>query len=227
MATNHPKTTHVEPALNRSARKDLTRSNLLQAALNLMGQGRSFTSLALREIAREAGVVPNAFYRHFRNTDDLGLALVEEVGITLRRLLREERQINIAPKDRLRRSVAVYQEYVKNHRLQFMFISGERSGGSRILRLAIRNDVNHFTNEMAQDFRSLGLYPNMSTPSLQMMCSLIVTTMFSVATEILDLPPEQPLLEAEMQQNFVGRVQIVLLGASLWKERSQMTNSKP
>ena len=227
MATNHPKTTHVEPALNRSARKDLTRSTLLQAALNLMGQGRSFTSLALREIAREAGVVPNAFYRHFRNTDDLGLALVEEVGITLRRLLREERQINIAPKDRLRRSVAVYQEYVKNHRLQFMFISGERSGGSRILRLAIRNDVNHFTNEMAQDFRSLGLYPNMSTPSLQMMCSLIVTTMFSVATEILDLPPEQPLLEAEMQQNFVGRVQIVLLGASLWKERSQMTNSKP
>ena len=227
MATNHPKTTHVEPALNRSARKDLTRSNLLQAALNLMGQGRSFTSLALREIAREAGVVPNAFYRHFRNTDDLGLALVEEVGITLRRLLREERQINIAPKDRLRRSVAVYQEYVKNHRLQFMFISGERSGGSRILRLAIRNDVNHFTNEMAQDFRSLGLYPNMSTPSLQMMCSLIVTTMFSVATEILDLPPEKPLLEAEMQQNFVGRVQIVLLGASMWKERSQMTNSKP
>ena len=227
MAINHPKTTHVEPALNRSARKDLTRSNLLQAALNLMGQGRSFTSLALREIAREAGVVPNAFYRHFRNTDDLGLALVEEVGITLRRLLREERQINIAPKDRLRRSVAVYQEYVKNHRLQFMFISGERSGGSRILRLAIRNDVNHFTNEMAQDFRSLGLYPNMSTPSLQMMCSLIVTTMFSVATEILDLPPEQPLLEAEMQQNFVGRVQIVLLGASMWKERSQMTNSKP
>jgi len=46
-----------------------------------MGQGRSFTSLALREIAREAGVVPDA-YRHFRNTDELGLALVEEVGIT-------------------------------------------------------------------------------------------------------------------------------------------------
>ncbi len=220
MATNHSKTSTSEPALNRSVRKDLTRSNLLQAALNLMGQGRSFTSLALREIAREAGVVPNAFYRHFRNTDELGLALVEEVGITLRRLLREERQINIAPKDRLRRSVAVYQEYVKTHRLQFMFISGERSGGSRILRLAIRNDVNHFTNEMAQDFRSLGLYPNMSTPSLQMMCSLIVTTMFSVATEILDLPPDQPLLESEMQQNFVGRVQIVLLGASMWKERN-------
>jgi AcrR family transcriptional regulator len=205
--------------LNRSARKDLTRANLLQAALNLMGQGRSFTSLALREIAREAGVVPNAFYRHFRNTDELGLALVEEVGITLRRLLREERQVQVAPKERLRRSVAVYQEYVKSNRLQFMFISSERSGGSRILRLAIRNDVTHFTNEMAQDFRLLGVYPEISTTSLQMICGLIVMTMLAAATDILDLPPEQPLLEAEMQENFVRRLQLVLLGASLWKDK--------
>src|SRR3954471_2214461 len=86
-------------SLSRSERKDLTRGNLLQAALTLMGEGRSFTDLALREIAREAGVVPNAFYRHFRNTDELGLALVEEMGITLRRLLREARKVEVAPKD--------------------------------------------------------------------------------------------------------------------------------
>ncbi|MCF8167246.1 MAG: TetR family transcriptional regulator, partial [Rhodoferax sp.] len=52
-------------ALTRTERKDLTRNNLLQAALALIGQGRSFTSLGIREIAREAGMVPNAFYRHF------------------------------------------------------------------------------------------------------------------------------------------------------------------
>ena len=65
------------------------------------GEGRSFTSLGLREIAREAGLVPNAFYRHFRNTDELGLVLVEEVGITLRRLLREARKMDVAPRDML------------------------------------------------------------------------------------------------------------------------------
>ena len=42
--------------LSRSERKDLTRANLLQAALSLMGEGRSFTSLALREIA--VGMLP-------------------------------------------------------------------------------------------------------------------------------------------------------------------------
>ena len=69
--------------LTRQDRKDQTRKNLAQAALALMGEGRSFTSLGIREITREAGMVPNAFYRHFRNTDELGLALVEEVGVTV------------------------------------------------------------------------------------------------------------------------------------------------
>lgn len=205
-------------SLTRNERKDLTRKSLLQAALNLIGEGRSFTSLGIREIAREAGIVPNAFYRHFRNTDELGLALVEEVGITLRRLLREARQAGISQGDVLRRSVQVYQAYVKQNRLQFMFISGERSGGSRLLRLAIRNDINHFTNEMAQDFRLLGVYKDLSTASLQMVCGLIVNSMLAVAIDILDLPAEQPLLEAEMTENFVKQMRVVLLGAAEWKE---------
>lgn len=214
-------------AVSRRARKDQTRANLLQAALTLMGEGRSFTSLALREIAREAGVAPTAFYRHFRNTDELGLALVEEVGITLRRLLREARKMDVAPRDMLRRSVSVYQDYVKLNRLPFVFISSERSGGSRILRLAIRNEVTHFTNEMAQDFRLLGLYPNLPTASLQMVCSMIVMTMLAAATDILDLPPDQALLEAEMSENFVQQLKIILFGATRWDESLAALSAKP
>ena len=213
--------------VSRRERKDLTRANLLQAALTLMGEGRSFTSLALREIAREAGVAPTAFYRHFRNTDELGLALVEEVGITLRRLLREARKMDVAPRDMLRRSVSVYQDYVKLNRLQFMFISSERSGGSRILRLAIRNDVTHFTNEMARDFRLRGLYTHLPTSSLQMVCSMIVMTMLAAATDILDLPPHQPLLEAEMSENFVRQLKIILFGATRWDEDLAALSAKP
>jgi len=214
-------------AVSRRARKDQTRANLLQAALTLMGEGRSFTSLALREIAREAGVAPTAFYRHFRNTDELGLALVEEVGITLRRLLREARKMDVAPRDMLRRSVSVYQDYVKLHRLPFVFICSERSGGSRILRLAIRNEVTHFTNEMAQDLRRRGTYPNLPTSSLQMVCSMIVMTMLAAATDILDLPPDQALLEAEMSENFVQQLKIILFGATHWNKDLAALSAKP
>jgi TetR/AcrR family transcriptional regulator, fatty acid biosynthesis regulator len=203
----------VEP-LTRSERKDLTRANLVQAALTLIGEGRSFTDLGLREIAREAGVAPNAFYRHFRNTDELGLVLVEEVGITLRRLLREARKMDVAPRDMLRRSVGVYLEYVKRNRLQFLFIASERSGGSRILRLAIRNEITHFVHEMAQDIRMRGLYPQLPTVSLQMVCGMLVMTMLAAVTDILDLPADQALLEEEMSENFVRQLKIILLGAT-------------
>ncbi|MES2949138.1 MAG: HTH-type transcriptional repressor FabR [Pseudomonadota bacterium] len=214
-----PATPEPKDKLTRTERKDMTRNSLLQAALTLMGEGRSFTSLGIREIAREAAMVPNAFYRHFRNTDELGLELVEEMGIALRRLLREARQTGAADTDIVRRSVQVYHQYVIDNRLLFLFVSSERSGGSRILRMAIRNEVTHFTNEMAQDFRRLGVYKDMSTASLQMVCGLIVTTMLAAAPEILDLPPDQPLLESEMTENFVKQLQVVLLGASQWKEK--------
>ena len=210
-------------SLSRTARKDLTRSSLMQAALDLIGEGRSFTSLGIREIAREAGVVPNAFYRHFRNTDELGLALVEVVGFTLRRLLREARQVEAEQVvEVVRRSVQAYQDYVKQNRLLFLFISSERSGGSRILRLAIRNEVSHFTNEMAQDFRRIGSYADLPTASLQVVCGLVVTTMLAAAPEMLDLSPDQPLLEAEMTETFVQQLRIVLLGAASWKPTSQL-----
>jgi AcrR family transcriptional regulator len=205
--------------ITRTERKDLTRNSLLQAALTLMGEGRSFTSLGIREIAREAGMVPNAFYRHFRNTDELGLELVEEVGVTLRRLLREARQSGVSEVDIVRRSVKVYQQYVIENRLLFLFVSSERSGGSRILRMAIRNEVSHFTNEMAQDFRRLAAYTDLCTASLQMVCGLIVTSMLAAAPEILDLPPGQPMLEDEMMENFVNQLQLILLGASAWKDK--------
>ena len=213
--------TDPKDKLTRTERKDLTRNSLLQAALGLMGEGRSFTSLGIREIAREAGMVPNAFYRHFRNTDELGLELVEEMGIALRRLLREARQTDATNPDIVRRSVQVYRHYVVDNRLLFLFVSSERSGGSRSLRMAIRNEVAHFTNEMAQDFRRLGAYKELSTASLQMVCGLIVTTMLAAAPEILDLPPDQPMLEAEMAENFVKQLQVVLLGASLWRENAR------
>jgi hypothetical protein len=71
---------------------------------------------------------------------------------------------------------------------------------------------------MAQDFRQLGVYRTLATATLRMVCGLIVNTMLAVAPEILDLPPDQPLLEQEMTDNFVQQMRVILLGASAWKE---------
>lgn len=203
----------------RAGRKQRTREALMDAALRLMGQGRSFTSLGLREIAREAGVVPTSFYRHFRDLDELGLALVEESGITLRRMLREARREGLTDTDLIRRSVKIYRDYVEHNRLQFVFIAGERSGGSAAIRKAIRSEVLHFVNELAQDLRALPVLSKLSTASLQMICGLVVSTMLNALSDILDLPPQQPLMEDEMMENFVRQLRVIFLGARQWRER--------
>lgn len=47
-----------------------------------------------------------------------------------------------------------------------------------------------------------------------MVCSMIVMIMLSAAADILDLPPDQPLLEAEMSESYVEQLKIILLGAT-------------
>lgn len=202
----------------RVRRKEQTRHNLMQAALELVGKGSSYTALGIREITREAGVVPTAFYRHFKTTDELGLALVEESGLTLRRLLREARQASLPGEDMIRHSVSVFVGYLQQHHLEWRFISSERCGGSPALRSAIRNEIAHFTNEMTSDLRALNIFPTLSTQSLQLICSVVVTVMMNAAVDFLDLKPDQPALEKEMIDNFVKQIVMVFLGAANWTE---------
>jgi len=213
-----PAQSEADAPASRIERKERTRQRLVEAALALIGQGSAFSALSLREITREAGVVPAAFYRHFRDLDELGLALVEMGGVTLRRLLREARRDGIPPTDMLRGSVLIYKRFVEERSLVFRFIAGERGGGSRIIRDAIRTEESHFASEMAQDLRSIGTLPDLSSATLQMICSLVVTTMLNAASDILDLPEGQPRREQELVENFVRQLRIVFLGAGRWRE---------
>ena len=58
----------------------ITKEELFQAALNLIGPQKSISSLSLREVAREAGIAPNSFYRHFKDIDELAIELIDRAG---------------------------------------------------------------------------------------------------------------------------------------------------
>ncbi len=209
--------TETESPSTRIERKERTRQRLCDAALQLIGQGRGFTSLSLREVTREAGVVPAAFYRHFRDLDELGLALVEMGGVTLRRLLREARRDGIPPTDMLRGSVVIYKKFVEDRNMVFRFIASERGGGSLVIRNAIRAEENHFASEMAQDLRDLGALTDLSSSSLQMVCGLVVSTMLNAASDILDLPKGHARQEQELVDNFIKQLRIIFIGAKAWR----------
>src|SRR5437588_6408244 len=122
----HPRRTQAE-------RREHTRRALLDAALSLMDAGESFEALSLRSVARTAGVVPGAFYRHFASMDELGLALVDESFRTLRALLREARDQGLPPEHIIRRSVEILVEHVRGHRQHYWFVARVRSSGNPVL----------------------------------------------------------------------------------------------
>ena len=215
----------TEAPPTRGERKQRTRHALIQAALSLMAENRSFTSLSLREVAREAGVVPNAFYRHFSGLDALGLALLDEGGLTLRRLLRQVRETRLPDREIVRRSVEVYVRYVRENRPHFLFVIRERAGGSAAIREGIRREVAHVATEMAADFGSFGVMPNLSSASRLMMAQIVVQLMLAFAVDILDLPERRADLEAELVERLARQLVVVFIGARAWQD-SRSTSTK-
>src|SRR5436190_24296336 len=80
----------------RLERKEQTRRAILDAVLRLC-EDSSLVALSLRQVAKEVGIVPTAFYRHFDSIESLGLALVDESFVSLRAILRDVRRHGAAP----------------------------------------------------------------------------------------------------------------------------------
>ena len=65
-------------SLQKKDERERVRAALLRAALRL-GAVHGFASLGLREVAREAGIAPTSFYRHFADMQELGASLSGEL----------------------------------------------------------------------------------------------------------------------------------------------------
>ena len=79
---------------NREQKKSVKLAkHFFNAVLDLCMSGQGYSSVSLRQVTREVGVVPTAFYRHFDDMESLGKALVEdELGGALA-TLREHMQL--------------------------------------------------------------------------------------------------------------------------------------
>ena len=208
---------------SRRERKQRTRADLLQAALLLL-KDKGFSSLSLREVSREAGVVPTAFYRHFASMEELGLALVDESFRTLRQMIRSARS-ETNPEHVIRSSVEILVRHVHENRLHFRFIARERFGGVSALRQAIRSEIRLFSSELATDLARFPYLNAWSTEDLQMMAGLIVNAMVSTAEEILDLPIDRPEVEDEIVRTVEKQLRLVALATPHWRSAGSAPSS--
>ncbi len=194
-----------------------------------MEAGESFDSLSLRRVARAAGVVPGAFYRHFASMDELGLALVEESFRTLRSMLREAREDGRPPQHMVRSSVEILVAHVREHRGHFGFIARVRSTANPIIRHALRNEIRVITSELAADLARFPVLHDWSTDDLLTLASLLVNTMISTVEAVLDIPTvAAPDAEAEISRVAERQLLMILVGVPQWHgaDRREMSHER-
>jgi|MDTC01.1.fsa_nt_gb AcrR family transcriptional regulator len=215
--------------MNNINRKLRTRKALMNSALELVDEGQHFSSLSIREVAKRAGVVPNAFYRHFKSLDELGLALGDEVGLLLRQLMRQARLQGLAADRMISDSVDFFMSNVMENPSLFRFMSQSLTGGSEQLRAAIRNELNFFATELVMDLNRLRILTHIEAIDLDMIGHLVVQTVSGIASEILDLPPGSDNLVKAIRQRTIKQVRLIFLGAGMWQsaEEKQEAFSQP
>lgn len=203
---------------SRAERKERTRQKLLDVTLHLISE-RSLSSISLREVARDAGIVPTAFYRHYASMDALGVDLVDECMRPLRQMMREARRGRTAHSDIIADTVESLSRHVKAHPDQFRFLSRERYGGVGAVRRAIATELRMFTSDLTVDLARLTAGLDWTADDLEMAADLMVTAMLGTVTYLLEVDGRHPE-DAERLLDIAERqLRLIVLGMGAWRSK--------
>lgn len=207
----------TEPAvLSRQAQKERTRQAILDAALRLSGTS-GFAQLSLRQVAREAGIVPTAFYRHFASMDDVGLALVEQSFQTLRAMIRDAQRDPDTFANIIDASAEILVRVVKQNKAQFGFVARERASGSDAVRQAIQRELELFISELGVVLARLPNIENWSSDDVKMASGLFVRNMVYRAEQVVQTPDDRPDIDEEIKRKAKREMRLIVLGFEKWK----------
>ena len=211
---------------------------LLEAALRLTSTQRSLSSLGLRELAREAGLNPNTFYRHFRDVDDLGLTLIGEISTLLRQPLRDLRReaaqravedegplhrllgIDLARGRRVcHETVTLFFDFVAEHPEAFIIGVRELHGASPVLREALRQVMDDFASDMAEDIIAFKLLPAMvGAATVRQVSGLISRNLFELSLDYIGQPQQREAIRTLAEE----QVLMLFTGASVLQSLGQL-----
>jgi AcrR family transcriptional regulator len=176
----------------------------------MLSADRSFANLSLREVAREAGIAPTSFYRHFKDMEELGLTLVDEAGLMLRQLMRQARaRIANGGGSIVRTSVETFMEFVENNGNEFRLLLRERSGTSKEFRLAVYREIQHFVEELADYIEHTS---HVSPENANTEADALVTIVFNAGAEALDLNQAKRKL---LSEKVIQQLRFIAKGSAL------------
>jgi TetR/AcrR family transcriptional regulator, fatty acid biosynthesis regulator len=207
----------------RDERKQQSRQALLDAALRLSTSGRSFSSISLREVAREVGLVPTAFYRHFQDMDHLGQELLDQVALHLKKVLH---QLGLAYLSQLgsksQNTLQLFFQAVDQNPEPWIFMISERWGGSKVVRQAIGREIEFLIDDLVNDLRRIESLKHIQDENdLKVLSTILTNLSFTWAMTWISLSRQNSgLALKEQQEQFMQQaateLRFMFRGVSNW-----------
>ncbi|AWI50924.1 DNA-binding transcriptional repressor FabR [Actinobacillus minor 202] len=198
----------------RAQQKERTRRALVDAAFNQLSAEKSFSNLSLREVAREAGIAPTSFYRHFKDMDELGLAMVDESGLVLRQLMRQARKRIENGGSVVVLSVETFFELIASRPNVFRLLLRESSGTSQAFRTAASREIQHFVEELTDYI--LMREPTIGRDIAYIQSEGLVTLVFTAGSHALDMNNQQ---REELKKRVMMQLRMLIHGATVYANR--------
>ena len=187
----------------------ISRDDIIQATLHLLGPHRSVSTLSLREVAREAGIAPNSFYRHFRDLDELTVALIDLAGESLRQLIAEARQRASAEHSVVQACTDAFMDRLRADDPLLHLLLREGSVGSPAFKQAIERQLTFFEEQLRLDLMHLAELKHTGLYEPALTAKAITRLVFAMGATALDLSEDQ---YAEFSRQIVAMVRIIISG---------------
>lgn len=180
---------------------------MIDAAFNQLSAEKSFSNLSLREVAREAGIAPTSFYRHFRDMDELGLTMVDETGLILRQLMRQARKRIERGGSIIVISVETFFEFITERPNMFRLLLRESSGTSQEFRTAAAREIQHFVAELTE---YIVVQEKDSRYLAYVQAEGMVTIVFTAGSHALDMSNKE---REELKRRLILQLRMIAKGA--------------
>ncbi|MCU4481419.1 HTH-type transcriptional repressor FabR [Acinetobacter ursingii] len=198
------------PSRTVGRKATITKEELFEAALNLIGPEKSIASLSLREVAREAGIAPNSFYRHFKDIDELAIALIDRSGIVLRQIIRESRLQASKQNSIIRSSVEVFIQQLDTDEGNLSLLLREGFTGSKSYKEAVERQLIFFQQELQEDLIRLERLNRSKLFHPDLVAKAITQLVFNMGAKVIDLPHEQ---REDVAEQTMVMIRMILEGA--------------
>lgn len=207
----------TEPNLTRSVgrKATITKEELFQAALNLIGPQKSIASLSLREVAREAGIAPNSFYRHFKDIDELAIELIDRSAVVLRQILHQARLKASIKTSIVRSSVEVFIEQLDADEGNLSLLLREGYTGSASYKEAVEKQLNYFQQELQEDLVRLERLNGTKMAHPDLASRAITQLVFNMGAKVINSPADERKVVAEQT---IIMIRMILEGARHFNE---------